>query len=268
MKTKTYIKRSFYPLCILSLLFLGHTCKAQTNPVPQKQTPPDANVMSEPNAIQWPHPRSNERLEERKRMVNRIRDAYGLHDKKILDAMLNVPRHWFVPQNVQSEAYADNPLPIGHGQTISQPFIVAYMTHVLELEPTDKVLEVGTGSGYQAAVLTEFTPHVYSIEIIEPLAETAKKTLQNRGYKTVHVRCGDGYKGWSEHSPFDAIIVTCAPDHIPSPLLEQLKPKGKIIIPVGDEHEVQDLFLVTKDENGKISKKSVMSVRFVPLIRK
>lgn len=142
------------------------------------------------------------------------------------------------------------------------------MTGILELDPNDVVLEVGTGSGYQAAVLTEFTPHVFTIEILEPLAETAKKTLESRGYKTVQVRCGDGYKGWPEHSPFDAIIVTCAPDHIPSPLLEQLKPKGKIIIPVGDAYETQDLILVTKDGSGKITKKSILPVRFVPLIRK
>jgi protein-L-isoaspartate(D-aspartate) O-methyltransferase len=253
MKTEIRNKVSLYLFGIL--LVAAGACKE--SPAPQ-----------DPNAALWTHPRCVERFNERKRMVDRIRDYYGLDDKRTLDAMLQVPRHWFVPENMQSPAYADGPLPIGHGQTISQPFIVAFMTSILKLDPNDVVLEVGTGSGYQAAVLTEFTPHVYSIEIVTPLAETAKKTLEQRGYKTVQTRCGDGYQGWPEHSPFDAIIVTCAPDHIPAPLLEQLKPDGKIIIPVGDEYGIQDLFLVTKGENGKVSKKSMMPVRFVPLIRK
>lgn len=253
MKTEIRNKVSLY--LFLILLTAAGVCKE--SPAPQ-----------DPNAVTWAHPRSDERLKERKRMVKQIRDFYELRDEKVLEAMLNVPRHWFIPDNMQSQAYADSPLPIGHGQTISQPFIVAFMTSILELDPNDVVLEIGTGSGYQAAVLTEFTPHVYSIEIVEPLAETAKKTLKEKGYKTIQVRCGDGYKGWPEYSPFDAIIVTCAPDHIPAPLLEQLKPEGKIIIPVGGEYETQDLILVTKDNRGKIIKKSMMPVRFVPLIRK
>lgn len=253
MNTEIRNKVSLY--LFLILMVTAGICKEP--PVPQ-----------DPNAALWTHPRSEERLKERKQMVNDIRDYYGLDDKNTLDAMLQVPRQWFVPENMQSPSYADGPLPIGHGQTISQPFIVAFMTSILNLEPNDVVLEVGTGSGYQAAVLTEFTPHVFSIEIVKSLAETAKKTLESHGYKTVQVRCGDGYQGWPEHSPFDAIIVTCAPDHIPKPLLEQLKPDGKIIIPVGDEYGVQDLILATKDKNGEVSKKSMMPVRFVPLIRK
>jgi protein-L-isoaspartate(D-aspartate) O-methyltransferase len=253
MKTEIRNKVSLY--LFLILLVAAGACKE--SPAPQ-----------DPNAALWTHPRSEERLKERKQMVDRIRDYYGLDDKRTLDAILQVPRHWFVPENMQSPAYTDGPLPIGHGQTISQPFIVAFMTSILKLEPNDVVLEVGTGSGYQAAVLTEFTPHVYSIEIVTPLAEAAKKTLETRGYKTAQVRCGDGYQGWPEYCPFDAIIVTCAPDHIPSPLLKQLKPDGKIIIPVGDEYQTQDLILVTKDKHGKVSKQSMMPVRFVPLIRK
>ncbi len=224
---------------------------------------------SEPNVIAmvWSHPRSDERLNERKHMVNKIKRLYRLHNKKVLDAMGAVPRHWFVPDKMQRHAYEDSPLPIGHDQTISQPFIVAYMTSLLQLDPNDVVLEVGTGSGYQAAVLSEFTPHVFSIEILEPLAETAKTYLRKRGYNTIRLKCGDGYKGWPQYSPFDAIIVTCAPEHIPSPLLEQLAPDGKIVIPVGGRYGIQDLLLVTKDEKGKITKKSMMPVRFVPLTR-
>lgn len=233
-----------------------------------KSTPEqDPNAAAISQAADWPHPRCDERLDERKKMVNWIQYQYGLHDPKTLAAMLNVPRHWFVPAKRQDAAYRDSPLPIGHDQTISQPFIVAYMTSLLDLDPNDVVLEIGTGSGYQAAVLSEFTPHVFTIEILEPLAETAKKVLKQQGYDTVRAKCGDGYKGWPEFAPFDAIIVTCAPEHIPSPLLEQLAPQGKIVIPVGGRYGIQDLLLVTKDAQGKIIKKSMMPVRFVPLTR-
>lgn len=214
-----------------------------------------------------PVPRSQERIEERRRMVNHIRDYYGLDDKKVLDAMMNVPRHWFVRESEQRLAYADTPLPIGHNQTISQPFIVAFMTSLLELDETKKVLEVGTGSGYQAAVLAELTPHVYTIEIIEPLGRTAKIRLKEYGYKTVEVRIGDGYKGWPAQQPFDVIIATCAPDHIPPALIEQLKPSGKMIIPVGSTFGIQKLVLLTKDEQGRVTRKSMMPVRFVPMLR-
>jgi protein-L-isoaspartate(D-aspartate) O-methyltransferase len=181
--------------------------------------------------------------------------------------MLNVPRHWFVPVGSRSMAYENTPLPIGHDQTISQPFIVAYMTGLLELSPEMKVLEIGTGSGYQAAVLSEFTPYVYTIEILEPLAERAIEQLSKRGYNTVKVRLGDGYKGWPEYAPFDAVIVTCAPDHIPQPLIDQLKPEGKIVIPLGRAGYVQDLMLVIKNPDGSLERKSMMPVRFVPLLR-
>ncbi len=222
--------------------------------------------QTDPNEqFHWNHPRTNERLSDRQRMVQTI-SGYGFDNKQVLAAMLNVPRHWFVPASFQAMAYGDTPLPIGHGQTISQPFIVAYMTGLLDLTPQMKVLEIGTGSGYQAAVLSEFTPYVYTIEILEPLAKKAQEQLSNHGYNTIKVRIGDGYKGWLGYAPFDAIIVTCAPDHIPQPLLDQLKSGGKIVIPVG--RYAQDLLLVTKRADGSLEKKSMMPVRFVPLLRK
>ena len=224
--------------------------------------------MSDPNRVlQWTRPRTEARLAERMRMADQIRGRYEFSDSSVLEAMRNVPRHWFVPSAQQPSAYADSPLPIGHGQTISQPFIVAYMTSVLPLDPNSRVLEIGTGSGYQAAVLNEFTPHVYTIEIVRPLGERAIRTFQEHGYDAIRVKIGDGYKGWPEVAPFDAIIVTCAPDKIPPPLLGQLKPGGRMMIPVGDRWSLQELVLVDKTAAGKISKRSVMPVRFVPLVR-
>jgi protein-L-isoaspartate(D-aspartate) O-methyltransferase len=215
----------------------------------------------------WIRPRSNDRIQERKQMVDHIRQYYGLGESKILEVMQNVPRHWFVPSNQQAYAYDDSPLPIGEGQTISQPFIVAYMTHILMLDPNDRVLEIGTGSGYQAAVLNEFTPSVYTVEIIRSLGERAIDLFSSHRYNTISVKIGDGYKGWPEYAPFDAIIVTCAPENIPPPLLEQLKPSGKMIIPVGGRWGIQELVLVEKDMSNKTTRRSVMPVRFVPLIR-
>lgn len=228
----------------------------------QKTDVPDPNFL-----FRWNRPRTRERSEDRTRMVHWIRESYGLEDSAILNAMENVPRHWFVPPDQQAGAYVDSPLPIGHGQTISQPFIVAYMTHVLNLDPNDRVLEIGTGSGYQAAVLNEFTPHVFTIEIVKPLGERAIETFNDHGYHTLRVKIGDGYKGWPQVAPFDAIIVTCAPNDIPPPLLEQLRPGGRMIIPVGGRWSLQELVLVEKDQRGKVTKRSVMPVRFVPLVR-
>lgn len=208
---------------------------------------------------------AKEKAEERARMVQWIADAYSLTDEKVLQAMQNVPRHRFVPQTASYLAYADHPLPIGYGQTISQPFMVAYMTKMLELDPDHRVLEVGTGSGYQAAVLAELTEHVYTMEIIEPLGVAAKQRLESLGYTKVRVKLADGYYGWQEHAPFDAIIVTAAAGHIPSPLLAQLKRGGRIVIPVGPVHQVQTLILVTKDMQGKVRTRSLMPVRFVPM---
>lgn len=186
-----------------------------------------------------------------------------IRNQRVLEAMRTVPRHEFVPTALRNEAYGDHPLPIGHEQTISQPYIVAFMTERLNPLPTDRILEIGTGSGYQAAVLAELAGEVYSIEIVEPLGRAARETLSRLGYKNVHVRVGDGYKGWAEAAPFDAIIVTCAPDHIPQPLVDQLREGGRMIIPVGRRFQ-QDLHLLIK-ENGKVRETSVLPVRFVPM---
>ena len=198
----------------------------------------------------------------------------GVHRPRVTDpavirAMRDVPRHWFVGPENQSRAYADRPLPIGHAQTISQPYMVAYMTQVLDLKPGDRVLEIGTGSAYQAAVLHEFTPNVYSIEIIKPLAKDAKKRLTARGYKHVKTKHADGYYGWKEHAPFDAIIVTCAAGHVPPDLYRQLKPGGRMCIPVKRGFgQVEDLRLVRKGPGGKPITKSLMGCQFVPMTGK
>ena len=188
--------------------------------------------------------------------------AGGITDAKVVAAMRRVPRHRFIPDSEADDAYGDFPLPIGHGQTISQPFIVAYMTQALKLSPGEKVLEIGTGSGYQAAILAELGVRVFSIEIVKPLAQYAKENLLSTGYDTVKVRAGDGYKGWPEESPFDAIILTAAPDHIPTPLLEQLTVGGRLILPVGDY--VQNLMLIKRTETG-YERSELLPVRFVPM---
>jgi protein-L-isoaspartate(D-aspartate) O-methyltransferase len=182
---------------------------------------------------------------------------------RVLAAMAKVPRHEFVPERGRPQAYEDHPLPIGHGQTISQPFIVAFMTEKLQPRPKDRVLEIGTGSGYQAAVLAELVAEVYTIEIIEDLARQAAADLKRLGYTNVHVRAGDGYKGWPEAAPFDAIIVTCAPERIPQPLTDQLKDGGHMIIPVGAGYE-QQLVLLSK-RGGKLEQQAILPVRFVPM---
>lgn len=186
-------------------------------------------------------------------------------DERVLAALAEVERHRFVPERLQSEAYANHPLPIGHGQTISQPYIVALMTDLMAPGPEDVVLEVGTGSGYQAAVLAKLVRQVYSIEIIEPLASTAGARLEQLGYTNVTTRLGDGYFGWQEHAPFDAIIVTAAASHVPPPLIEQLKPGGRMVIPVGGRFTVQYLLLLEKTMAGEIRTRQITAVRFVPL---
>ncbi|HET6593619.1 MAG TPA: protein-L-isoaspartate(D-aspartate) O-methyltransferase [Xanthomonadales bacterium] len=186
-------------------------------------------------------------------------------DERVLAALAAVERHRFVPERLQSEAYANHPLPIGHGQTISQPYIVALMTDLMAPGPEDVVLEVGTGSGYQAAVLAKLVRQVYSIEIIEPLASTAGARLEQLGYTNVTTRLGDGYFGWQEHAPFDAIIVTAAASHVPPPLIEQLKPGGRMVIPVGGRFTVQYLLLLEKTMAGEIRTRQITAVRFVPL---
>jgi protein-L-isoaspartate(D-aspartate) O-methyltransferase len=191
----------------------------------------------------------------------------GVTDRSVLAAMRKVPRHEFVPESERARAYRDSPLPIGEGQTISQPYIVALMTELVRPDRSDRVLEIGTGSGYQAAVLAELVGHVYTIELEPSLAERAERALKKTGYENVTVRAGDGYRGWEEHAPFDIIIVTAAPDHIPEPLLEQLKPGGVMVIPVGPVYQTQQLRLIEKDANGKVTSRDVTPVRFVPLRR-
>ncbi len=202
----------------------------------------------------------------RNRMVREQILARGIKDQRVLDVMRKVPRHLFVPQNVRTYAYNDYPLPIGYGQTISQPYIVAFMTEALHLKPNDRVLEIGTGSGYQAAVLAELGGEVYTIEIIEPLGKRARRTLDRLGYRNVQVKIGDGYKGWPEKAPFDAIMVTCAPEKVPEPLVDQLREGGRMIIPVGRAGAVQKLVSIVK-KKGKLETKEVMYVRFVPMLR-
>ena len=192
--------------------------------------------------------------------------ARGVTDQKVVHAMRTVPRHRFVPKNYRAYSYADHPLPIGQGQTISQPYIVAYMTEALSLKPGDKVLEIGTGSGYQAAVLAELVKTVYTIEIIEELGKRARETLKTLGYTNVHIRIGDGYKGWPEKAPFDAVIVTCAPEKIPPALVDQLKDGGRMIIPVGRQGTIQKLIRGVKS-GGRLMSREVMHVRFVPMVR-
>jgi protein-L-isoaspartate(D-aspartate) O-methyltransferase len=199
----------------------------------------------------------------RERMVTETIVARGVDDTLVLGAMRRVPRHLFIPHELVSDAYADHPLPIGEGQTISQPYIVALMTELLRLRPGDKVLEIGTGSGYQAAVLAEITKPIYSIEIVDSLAKSAAARLKALGYATVEVRSGDGYRGWPEVAPFDAIIVTAAPDHIPQPLLDQLAPGGRLVLPVGDES--QELRRITKRPDGTLADEEIIPVRFVPM---
>lgn len=186
-------------------------------------------------------------------------------DQRVLQAMARVPRHEFVPAPEQASAYDNRPLPIGHGQTISQPYIVAVMTDMLKLEPGSKVLELGTGSGYQAAILAELAGEVYTIEIVEPLGQLAKQRLHRLGYDNVTVKIGDGYYGWQEHAPFDAIIVTAAASHIPPPLIKQLKPGGRMVIPVGSRFMMQQLLVVDKRDDNRVTSKQVLPVVFVPV---
>jgi protein-L-isoaspartate(D-aspartate) O-methyltransferase len=195
-------------------------------------------------------------------MIEKQIISRGIQDPRLIQAMIKIPRHKFVPADLREYAYGDNPIPIGMDQTISQPYIVALMTELLKLKEGEKVLEVGTGSGYQTAILAEMGCEVFTIEIVESLVEKAKQVLESLGYKKIHYKSGDGYSGWPEHAPFDAIIVTAAPDHIPQPLIEQLKVNGRMVIPVGDLY--QELILIKKREK-RVEMKTVTPVRFVPM---
>lgn len=200
--------------------------------------------------------------EQRWKMIKDQLVPRGISNSRVIEAMLKIPRHKFLPEHLGDYAYSDGPLPIGMGQTISQPYIVAYMTELLNLKKGDKVLEIGTGSGYQAAILAEIGCDVYTIEIVEILTLRAKKVLQNLGYNNIHFKVDDGYMGWEEHAPYDAILVTAAPPEIPEPLTEQLKEGGKMVIPVGDYF--QELILLKKTREG-LKEKRVTPVRFVPM---
>ena len=206
----------------------------------------------------------------RSRRVNMVETqikSRGIKDSTVLAAMRNVKRHHFVPDNLIDKAYADRPLPIGHSQTISQPYIVAYMTEALDLEADDNVLEIGTGSGYQSAVLAEIVKKVYTIEIVESLAEEAEQRLNRLGYNNIQVKCGDGYEGWQRYAPYDAIIITAAPPRVPTPLKEQLAEGGRMIIPIGAGQWNQELLLLEKKE-GQILRRQLLPVRFVPMTGK
>ncbi|OUL99279.1 protein-L-isoaspartate O-methyltransferase [Variovorax sp. JS1663] len=203
-------------------------------------------------------------------LASQMREAGGASGRpglspRVAAALEQVPRHAFVPPDQQPHAYQNRPLPIGHGQTISQPYIVALMTELAQAQPEHKVLEIGTGSGYQAAVMAQLVRAVYSIEIIEPLGHAARERLQALGYANVTVRLGDGYHGWEEHAPYDAILVTAAASHIPPPLVRQLKPGGRMVIPVGAAFMVQQLMLVEKNADGTVSTRQILPVVFVPL---
>ncbi|MBN1510311.1 MAG: protein-L-isoaspartate(D-aspartate) O-methyltransferase [Sedimentisphaerales bacterium] len=211
------------------------------------------------------HPAFGEQREQRVEMVQWQIEARDVKDPNVLKAMRLVPRHAFVPTGQRAHAYADQPLPIGHGQTISQPYVVAFMTEALRLNRNSIVLEIGTGSGYQAAVAAEIAKEVYTIEIVEPLARSAAQLLDDLGYTNVHVKAGDGYYGWPEKGPFDAIIGTAAAERIPRPLIEQLRNGGRMILPVESTLGFQHLILITKDERGEIHQEKVMPVLFVPM---
>lgn len=201
-------------------------------------------------------------LGDRRRMVETQIQARGITDQRVLKAILKVPRHQFVSLDLRAYAHADHPLNIGYGQTISQPYMVAYMTEVAELTPTDNVLEIGTGCGYQAAILAELVQAVYTVELIPELATSARRHLQKLGYRNIHFKIGDGYQGWADHAPYDAIIVTAAPDHVPEALIEQLADHGKMVIPVGTFQ--QYIEVLEKTERGILAQKT-MRVQFVPL---
>jgi protein-L-isoaspartate(D-aspartate) O-methyltransferase len=212
-------------------------------------------TMNDPNP-------SDTTREARERMVREQIEARGVRDPRVLAALARVPRHELVPAELREFAYEDRPLPIGRGQTISQPFVVAYMTEQLQLGGDERVLEVGTGSGYQAAVLGELAAEVYTIEIVEELGLRARADLERLGYRNVHVRIGDGYRGWPEHAPFDAIIVTAAPGHVPQPLVDQLAVGGRMVLPVGGYD--QELLLIERDAGGT-RRERLIDVRFVPM---
>jgi protein-L-isoaspartate(D-aspartate) O-methyltransferase len=238
---------------------------SQDSNLPQTEKPKESKEQK----ISKPahkHPAFSQRSKERANMVEWQIHMRDVRDPNVLAAMRMVPRHFFVLQSDLRRAYDDNPLPIGFGQTISQPYIVAYMTEKIKLRPDYKVLEIGTGSGYQAAVCAEIAAEIYTIEIIEQLAQSAERRLKDLGYTNVFVKAGDGYFGWEEKGPFDAIIVTAAAGFMPPPLINQLKPNGRMILPLGSPYGAQTLVLVTKDDKGTVGSQGLLPVQFVPML--
>jgi protein-L-isoaspartate(D-aspartate) O-methyltransferase len=253
--------------CLATALLLAGCGERESAPPsagPAPSPPAATASVREPPALRS---RKGERAEERDAMVRSTIAARGVGDRAVLAALHAVPRHLFVPPQVADEAYDDRPLPIGHGQTISQPYIVASMTEHARVGPGSRVLEIGTGSGYQAAVLAEITPEVFTIEIKAPLAEQAARTLAGLGYASVRARRADGWHGWPEEAPFDAILVTAATGTVPPPLVRQLKPGGRMVVPVGPAYATQALTLVEKDAEGRVRTETLYPVRFVPLTR-
>jgi protein-L-isoaspartate(D-aspartate) O-methyltransferase len=268
----THVQRSFPILALWLFLPVmaigpsssstrGFACRSRPEP-PKTQ---EVRARHEPNQPRHRHPAFQERVSERRQMVLRQIELREVTDPNVLEAMRTVPRHAFVPAAQRAYAYEDRPLYIGYGQTISQPYIVAFMTEALRLDPNSTVLEIGTGSGYQAAVCAEIARQVHTIEIVEPLAKSAAEVLTQLGYTNVHVKAGDGYFGWPQAGPFDAIIGTAAAGKVPPPLIEQLKKGGRMILPVEDNHGLQRLILLTKDLQGRLHRKDVLPVRFVPM---
>ena len=237
---------------VIALLLLTSACRSE-----KADAPPPASA---PVATQAP----DDFAAARNKLVDGLVASGDVTDPAVIAALRKVARHELVPAALHPRAYDDNPLPIGHGQTISQPTVVGVMTQAAQLAPGEKVLEIGTGSGYQAAVLAELGADVYSIEIVEPLAKQTHERLARMGYKQLHLRIGDGYQGWPEAAPFDAIIVTAAPDQVPQPLLDQLAIGGRMVIPVGAEGAVQDLRVITRGKDGTTTE-SLFPVRFVPM---
>ena len=235
-------------------------------PSPPPPAPAEVDLAPRP-AFPGQEPRDGALAKAREEMVQRSLRDIGVTDARVLDAMRAVPRERFVPDALRHRAYDDTPLPIGEGQTISAPDVVGYMSQALKVPAGAKVLDVGTGSGYQAAVLDAMGCRVFSIEILPGLAASAATRLKGLGYERVTVRAGDGYLGWPEEAPFDAILVAAAPDHVPKPLVEQLKPGGRLVLPVGPDGGVQSLLVVTKREDGTVEEEEVLAVRFVPMTR-
>lgn len=250
------------PYLVLLMLFVSGCSQAVPASVQPPQTP--LIIPTDPPETELSE---EEYADARQRMVEFGIIAYGIQDPDVIAVMGRVPRHAFVPEGIRDLAYANHALPIGYGQTISQPFIVALMTQELDLQPGEKVLEIGTGSGYQAAILAELDAQVYSIEIIKELAQEAEQRLRSLGYSEIQLRIDDGYYGWSEAAPFDAIIVTAAPDHVPQPLIEQLVEGGVMVIPVGPIGGIQELWRLRKTAEGEIQSSSLGGVRFVPFTR-